>query len=60
MDLDLLRQDEIWFTERNSDHATEIYSLDKYKVRFDKVINQDYLIGRFGAIPRILAEFQEE
>lgn len=51
MDLDLLRQDEIWFVERQEDHSSTIYSLSKYKERFDKKISKDYLLGRYGAIP---------
>lgn len=51
MDLDILRQDEIWFVERGDDHSTKIYSLNKYQARFDKKISKDYLLGRYGAIP---------
>ena len=51
LDLQILRQDEIWFVERESDHSTRIYSLSDYKQRFDKNILNDYLIGRYGAIP---------
>lgn len=51
MDLDLLRQDEIWFVERQLDHSSRIYSLNKYQVRFDKKVEKDYLLGRYGAIP---------
>lgn len=51
MDLDLLRQDEIWFIEREKDFSTQIYSLNKYSIRFDKKVDKDYLLGRYGAIP---------
>lgn len=51
MDLKLLRQDEIWFVERDEYHASRIYSLSNYKQRFDKNILNDYLLGRYGAIP---------
>ena len=51
MDLKILRQDEIWFIEREKDHSSRIYSLSDYKQRFDKNILNDYLIGRYGAIP---------
>jgi AAA15 family ATPase/GTPase len=59
MDLDLLRQDEIWFVERQEDHSSMIYSLSKYKERFDKKISKDYLLGRYGAIP-CFSQFEEE
>jgi hypothetical protein len=51
LDLDLLRQDEIWFVERQKDHSSSIYALNKYKERFDKKIDKEYLLGRYGAIP---------
>ena len=51
MDLNWLRQDEIWFVERNEDHASSIYSLNKFKERYDKDISKDYMLGRYGAIP---------
>lgn len=53
MDLDLVRQDEIWFVEREKDHSSRLYSLSNYKVRIDskKKLGSDYLLGRYGAIP---------
>ena len=51
LDLDLLRQDEIWFVERKKDHSSTIFSLNKFKERFDKKIEKEYLLGRYGAIP---------
>jgi AAA15 family ATPase/GTPase len=53
MDLDLERQDEIWFIERESDHSSRLYSLSDYKVRSDtkRKLGIDYLVGRYGAIP---------
>lgn len=51
LDLDLMRQDEIWFVERDNDHSSKIFSLNKFKQRFDKKVNKDYLLGRYGAIP---------
>ncbi len=51
LDLDLLRQDEIWFVERQEDHSSKVFSLNLFKQRFDKKIEKDYLLGRYGAIP---------
>ena len=51
MDLSLLRQDEIWFVERQPDHSSKIYSLNRFQARFDKKVAKDYLLGRYGAIP---------
>jgi len=51
LDLDLVRQGEIWFIERKEDHSSELYSLNRFKERFDKKIDKEYLLGRYGAIP---------
>lgn len=51
MDLEILRKDEIWFVEREKDHSTRIYSLSDYRLKFDKELLNDYLIGRYGAVP---------
>lgn len=53
LDLDLLRKDEIWFTEKNAQGATELYALEEFKPRADKEIRKGYLQGRYGAIPFI-------
>ena len=61
MDLKFLRQDEIWFVEREEDHASRIYSLSNYRQKFEKNILDNYLIGRYGAIPCFNSiELQEE
>lgn len=52
LDLDIFRQDEIWFTEKNNKTgSTELYSLSEFKPRYDLDIRKGYLKGRFGAIP---------
>ena len=51
MDMNLFRRDEIWFIERNFDGASNIYSLDRFKERYDKKLSKAYLEGRYGAIP---------
>ena len=51
MDLDFVRQDEIWFIERQQDHSSKLYSLNKFRARFDKKVEKEYLLGRYGAIP---------
>jgi len=60
LDLDLLRQDEIWFVERQEDHGSSIYSLNKFRARFDKKIDREYLLGRYGAIPVFHKEFSDQ
>lgn len=52
MDLELLRQDEIWFVEREKNHSSDLYSLNKFKERYDKRLQKDYLLGKYGALPK--------
>jgi uncharacterized protein len=47
----LLRRDQIWFTQKRDDQSTELYSLSDFKVRNDLAIDKAYLAGSFGAIP---------
>ena len=51
LDLNIFRQDEIWFAEKNKGGATNLYPLSDFKVRPDLVLKNGYLNGRFGAIP---------
>lgn len=51
MDLNILRRDEIWFAEKELDNNTNLYTLEKFKIRYDKVVSKDYLAGRYGAVP---------
>lgn len=54
---DLLRRDQIWFTEKSGEGVSDLYSLVEYKinqansVRNDASFSKDYLLGRYGAIP---------
>jgi AAA15 family ATPase/GTPase len=51
LDFDLLRQDEIWLSEKDKEGATNLYSLDEYNVRFDRKVDKAYLEGRYGGVP---------
>lgn len=51
MDQNLFRRDEIWFVERDADNSSKIFSLDRFKERYDKKLSKAYLEGRYGAIP---------
>jgi hypothetical protein len=53
LDQELLRRDEIWFTEKDHNAATRLYSLTDFKVRNDLELRKHYLQGRFGAVPFI-------
>lgn len=48
-----LRRDQIWFTEKDKTEASDLYSLLDFKVRNDRDIENDYINGRYGAIPFI-------
>ncbi len=53
MDLKLLRKDEISFVNKTEYGFSELYSLDRYDVRFDKKVITEYFEGKYGAIPKI-------
>ena len=54
LDLELLRRDQIWFTEKNPDNGvSELYPLDSFSIRKDENISKGYINGRYGAIPFI-------
>ena len=55
----LLRRDEIWFTEKDTDGVSTLYSLadfineDGTKIRKDESYEKNYLLGKYGAIPTL-------
>lgn len=55
----LLRRDEIWFTEKDSNGVSVLYSLadfvdeDGIKIRKDESYEKNYLLGKYGAIPTL-------
>ena len=54
LDLDVLRRDQIWFTEKDEQTAaTDLFSLYDFSIRKDAKVEKGYLIGRYGAIPFI-------
>ncbi|MBZ0279225.1 MAG: ATP-binding protein [Anaerolineae bacterium] len=53
LDFDLLRRDEIWFLEKDSEGRSSLYSLEEFNIRDDMDIRKGYLLGRFGGIPII-------
>ena len=55
LDLELLRRDQIWFTERDQDneYSTEVYSLADVKgARTSDNIEKEYLKGEYTKTPR--------
>ncbi len=51
MNTELLRRDQLWFTEKTSQGATELYPLTEIRTRKGDNIELGYLQGRFGALP---------
>jgi hypothetical protein len=51
LDQGIFRQDEIWFTEKNSSGSTDLYSLSDFKEHNTIDIRKGYLNGRYGSIP---------
>ena len=62
----LLRRDEIWFTEKNHEGVSTLYSLadffdeDGKKIRKDENYEKNYLLGKYGAIPELKSMFVRE
>lgn len=57
LNLDIFRQDEIWFTELNPETGeSDLYSLSDFKPRYDLDIKRGYMQGKFGAIPFLSQE----
>lgn len=54
LNLELLRRDQIWFTEKNPKNGvSDLFPLDSFSVRKDENIQKGYINGRYGAIPFI-------
>lgn len=61
LDSDLLRRDQIWFTEKKDDKSTDLYSLyDFGGVRKNISIEKGYLQGKYGAIPVLKGDWKWE
>jgi hypothetical protein len=50
----IFRRDQIWFTEKNRQGATDLYSLAEYNIPNDASFESDYIKGKYGAIPYIM------
>lgn len=59
MNKNMLRRDQIYFTEKNKFGESELYSLLDYKkVRKDARYDKDYLLGKYGGVP-FLGNFED-
>lgn len=51
LDVDLLRRDQIWFTEKDQGGATHVYPLSDFRPRRQENLKRGYLQGRYGGVP---------
>ena len=58
LDASLFRRDQIWFTQLDSQRATDLYSLVEIKnVRKTENLEKGYISGKYGAIPVLNRNF---
>ncbi len=58
LDQELLRRDQVWFTEKDEKGASHLYSMLDYKehkARVGEAMQKGYLAGRYGAVPILKA-----
>ena len=60
MKKEFLRKDEIWFTEKDDQGLSTLYSLADFTDLGDGDFESDYLFGEFGAIPTLSSIKKEE
>jgi AAA15 family ATPase/GTPase len=48
---DLLRRDQIWLVEKDSEQASNLIALAEFSPRKNEALERGYLIGRYGGIP---------
>jgi AAA15 family ATPase/GTPase len=53
-----IRRDQAWFVEKDDFGASRLYSLAEFKVRKEAKFAKEYLLGQFGAVPRV-GDFEE-
>ena len=53
LNVGLFRRDQVWFTQKDTYGATELYSLVEYKVRNTAPYEKEYLMGKYGAVPMV-------
>jgi AAA15 family ATPase/GTPase len=53
LDTDILRRDQIWFTEKNKNGEAHLYPLTNFAPRYTESLFRGYLSGRYGGIPFI-------
>ena len=54
----VLRRDEIYFVDKNSNGESYLYSLSDFKTKTRDNVTKEFLDGSFGAIPKIGVELK--
>ena len=55
LDATLLRRDQVWFTDKDSDGEAHLYPLTDYSPRKGESLVRGYMSGRYGAVPFVPA-----
>ena len=55
----VLRRDQVWFTEKDSEGATRLYPLTDIRTRRGDDLRKGYLQGRYGAVPLTGKRFEQ-
>jgi hypothetical protein len=48
-----IRRDQVWFVEKDQYGASSLYKLSEFKIRKEAKFAKEYLLGQFGAVPRV-------
>lgn len=60
INLNLFRKEEIWFVEKKNSGATKIRPFSDFVTKDGQNTLKDYLNGRFGGVPHIIDNIEEE
>jgi hypothetical protein len=60
MNFNLVRQDELWIIDRNKKGMSNLVPLSGFNIRADKILDKDYLAGRYGGVPNILTILESD
>lgn len=52
-DYNVLSRDQLWFVAKDDEGVSDLYPLSVFKPREHEVFSRNYLLGRYGAVPRV-------
>ena len=56
LNLELLRKDQLYFVDKQSDGVSELYSISDVGTRPTENVRKGYLLGKYGAVPDVEIE----